>query len=199
MDEKRSGELRDERPHAEKKLGVFYSPSQGAARGGYIVPMEPLSVGPGEAGPEDEPLITKFHEKLSERSVYLRYFQPLKLSTRTAHERLTRICFIDYDREMALVAERKDPATGETKGGLTMKKGENYVGDAQFELATIADPGPASAVLGRVRTIRRQAGGHGRARRGERSGVTHRGRGLLRLHLRAWRHHDGPVIVPHAF
>ncbi len=63
--------------------------------------------------PEDEPLIIKFHERLSERSVYLRYFQPLKLSTRTAHERLTRICFIDYDREMALVAEHRDPASGE--------------------------------------------------------------------------------------
>ena len=25
-----------------------------------------------------------------------------------SHERLTRLCFIDYDREMALVAERKD-------------------------------------------------------------------------------------------
>ncbi len=63
--------------------------------------------------PEDEPAIIKFHEKLSERSVYLRYFQPMKLSTRTSHERLTRICFIDYDREMALVAERRDPASGE--------------------------------------------------------------------------------------
>ena len=63
--------------------------------------------------PEDEPLIIKFHEKLSARSVYLRYFQPLKLSTRTAHERLTRICFIDYDREMALVAERRDASGGE--------------------------------------------------------------------------------------
>ena len=29
--------------------------------------------------PEDEPLMVKFHETLSERSVYLRYFQPLKL------------------------------------------------------------------------------------------------------------------------
>ena len=57
--------------------------------------------------PEDEPLIVEFHKKLSERSVYLRYFQPLKLSTRTAHERLTRICFLDYNREMALVAERR--------------------------------------------------------------------------------------------
>jgi acetyltransferase len=58
--------------------------------------------------PEDEPLLIKFHEKLSERTVYLRYFQPLKLSQRTAHERLTRICFLDYDREMALVVERKN-------------------------------------------------------------------------------------------
>ena len=57
--------------------------------------------------PEDEPLLIKLHQALSERSVYLRYFQPLKLSQRTAHERLTRICFIDYDREMALVIERK--------------------------------------------------------------------------------------------
>jgi acetyltransferase len=65
--------------------------------------------------PEDEPLIIKFHEKLSERSVYLRYFQPMKLSTRTAHERMTRICFIDYDREMALVVEWRDPASGELR------------------------------------------------------------------------------------
>jgi acetyltransferase len=57
--------------------------------------------------PEDEPLLIKLHQALSERTVYLRYFQPLKLSQRTAHERLTRICFIDYDREMALTVERK--------------------------------------------------------------------------------------------
>ena len=56
--------------------------------------------------PEDEPKLIDFHEKLSERTVYLRYFQPLKFSQRTAHERLTRICFIDYKREMALVVER---------------------------------------------------------------------------------------------
>ena len=63
--------------------------------------------------PEDEPLIVKFHEKLSARTVYLRYFQPMKLSTRTSHERMTRICFIDYDREMALVAERRNLETDE--------------------------------------------------------------------------------------
>lgn len=65
--------------------------------------------------PEDEPAIVKFHETLSERTVYLRYLQALKLSQRVAHDRLTRICFIDYDHEIALVAEKKDPATGESK------------------------------------------------------------------------------------
>ena len=57
--------------------------------------------------PEDEPLLIKLHQVLSERTVYLRYFQPLRLNQRTAHDRLTRICFIDYDREMALVVEHK--------------------------------------------------------------------------------------------
>ena len=63
--------------------------------------------------PEDEPLMVKFHETLSEESVYMRYFHMMNLTQRTAHERLTRICFIDYDREMALVAEHTDPETGE--------------------------------------------------------------------------------------
>ena len=57
--------------------------------------------------PEDEPGMIKFHTNLSERSVYLRFFQPLKLTQRTSHDRLTRACFIDYDREMALIAERE--------------------------------------------------------------------------------------------
>ena len=63
--------------------------------------------------PEDEPLMVKFHETLSDRSVYLRYFCSLSLSRRVAHERLLRICFGDYDREMALVAELTDSDTGE--------------------------------------------------------------------------------------
>jgi hypothetical protein len=65
--------------------------------------------------PEDEPLMVKFHEMLSDRTVYLRYFCSLSLSRRVAHERLLRICFGDYDREMALVAENKDPHTGESR------------------------------------------------------------------------------------
>jgi acetyltransferase len=63
--------------------------------------------------PEDEPLMVRFHEELSEESVYLRYAHMINLKHRIAHERLTRICFIDYDREMLLVADRQDPDTSE--------------------------------------------------------------------------------------
>lgn len=64
--------------------------------------------------PEDEPLMVKFHETLSEQTVYMRYLHAIKLSARTAHERLTRICFIDYGREMALVAKHTD-SSGEVE------------------------------------------------------------------------------------
>jgi acetyltransferase len=60
--------------------------------------------------PEDEPLMVNFHQTLSDRSVYLRYFHALSLSSRVAHDRLVRICFVDYDREMAIVAEQRDVA-----------------------------------------------------------------------------------------
>ncbi len=65
--------------------------------------------------PEDEPLMVKFHESLSEQTVYLRYFHMENLSSRVAHERLLRKCFIDYDREMALVAEKADAAPGQNE------------------------------------------------------------------------------------
>ncbi len=65
--------------------------------------------------PEDEPLIVNFHQDVSEESIYFRYFHMIKLQARVAHERLTRICFIDYDREMALVADYQNPETGEQK------------------------------------------------------------------------------------
>ena len=60
--------------------------------------------------PEDEPLMAAFHKNISERSVYFRYLHLMGLSERVAHDRLTRACFIDYAREMALVAESRDGA-----------------------------------------------------------------------------------------
>jgi len=62
--------------------------------------------------PEDEPLMVRFHRTLSNDTVYFRYLGLLALDERIRHERLVRLCFIDYDRELALVADHADPETG---------------------------------------------------------------------------------------
>lgn len=83
--------------------------------------------------PEDEPRMVRFHETLSERTVYFRYLQSLQLTQRVAHDRLTRICFIDYDREIALVAERPDPQTGQPEIlGVGRLQRISGTGDAEF-------------------------------------------------------------------
>ncbi len=84
--------------------------------------------------PEDEPAMEKFHGTLSERAVYMRYFRTFHIDQRTAHERLTRICFIDYDRGMVLVAERDSPGAEREiigVGRLTKIPGSN---DSEFAL-----------------------------------------------------------------
>lgn len=65
--------------------------------------------------PDDEGRMTRFHKGLSERSVYMRYFESLSLAMRTAHARLERICFADPRQETVLVALALDPRTGERK------------------------------------------------------------------------------------
>jgi len=60
---------------------------------------------------EDEPYIVKFHESLSDRSVYLYFLQPKRLSERAHHDRLSRICHGDYYNEISLIVE--DPQAGE--------------------------------------------------------------------------------------
>lgn len=83
--------------------------------------------------PDDEPAMVRFHQTLSEDSVRLRYFTPLKLGDRVAHRRLSRICFIDYDREMALVVEKQGAGGSEilAVGRLTKLRGMN---EAEFAL-----------------------------------------------------------------
>jgi acetyltransferase len=92
------------------KLAIRPYPAQYASewttQDGMLVTIRPIR-------PEDEPLLVKFHATLSEESVYMRYFHVMRYNQRVAHQRLTRICYIDYDREMALVVDRKDPQTGE--------------------------------------------------------------------------------------
>jgi acetyltransferase len=86
--------------------------------------------------PEDESALQNFHSELSEKSVYQRFFDFVSLDHRIAHERLIRICFNDYDREWAIVAE-----IGEQKfkriigiGRLTRIPGTNY---AQLKMTII--------------------------------------------------------------
>jgi acetyltransferase len=85
--------------------------------------------------PEDEPLIVRFHQTLSEETVYQRYFSSFKLTDRIAHDRLTRICFNDYDLEIALVVERDSPKPREREilavGRLSKLHGGN---EAEFAL-----------------------------------------------------------------
>jgi acetyltransferase len=90
------------RPYPTQYMSAY------TAKNGETLTIRPIR-------PEDEPLMVKFHEHLSERSVYLRFFQPLQLAQRTAHERLTRMCFIDYDRELALIATRIEPGTKQSE------------------------------------------------------------------------------------
>jgi acetyltransferase len=139
------------------KLAVRPYPSQYVApwtmKDGAEVMIRPIM-------PEDEPMLVKFHETLSEQSVYMRYFHMIALSQRIAHERLTRICYVDYDREIALVAEQKDLATGERVllgvGRLTKEPGTD---EAQFAIL-VADPvqgrGLGSELLKRLIEIGRK-------------------------------------------
>ena len=109
--------------------------------------------------PEDEPLIIKFHHTISEESVYFRYFHLIKLSRRIAHERLTRLCFIDYDRQIALVADYKNPHTQQHEilavGRLSKLNGKQ---EAEFALI-ISDrhqcQGLGSELLGQLLQIGR--------------------------------------------
>ena len=124
-------------------------------RGGVPVTIRPIR-------PEDEPLMVRFHRTLSNETVHARYFSSLKLAERTAHERLARVCFIDYDRVMALVTERADRDSGEREmvavGRLIKAHGVN---EAEFALLVADDwqrRGIGSELLRRLVSVARDEG-----------------------------------------
>jgi acetyltransferase len=83
------------RPYPMKYAGTW------TAKNNVSVTIRPIL-------PEDEEMMVKFHATLSDRSVFLRYLQPMMLQERVVHDRLSQICHCDYDREIALVAEGRD-------------------------------------------------------------------------------------------
>ncbi len=124
-------------------------------RNGETVDIRPIR-------PEDEPAMVKFHESLSERTVYQRYLQLLNLSQRTAHERLAHICYVDYARQMAIVVERKDPKTGESQIiAVGRLQGLTGVREAEFSIV-VADEfqkmGLGTELLNRLIDIGRKEG-----------------------------------------
>jgi len=109
--------------------------------------------------PEDETLMARFHTMLSEESVYARYAQALSLRQRTAHERLARLCFIDYDRQIALVAIDEQPQPRIVAVARLIKLHASR--DAEFAV-TVADAyqhiGLGSELMSRLTAIGRDEG-----------------------------------------
>ncbi len=130
--------------------------------------VEPWSSRRGESflirpiRPEDETAMVAFHRQLSEDTVYYRYFAALGLDRRIAHERLVRVCFGDYDRELALVAEHEDSGTGERGIAAVGRLSQtNTPGTAEFAIL-VADPfqghGLGTELLRRLVAIGRDEG-----------------------------------------
>jgi acetyltransferase len=107
--------------------------------------------------PEDELMLRKFHETLSERTVHMRYLKAMQLSQRIAHERLARLCYIDYDREIALVAVRRNPYNNAPElmavGRLTKRAGTNSAEYAVIVSDRFQHQGLGSEMLRRLVAI----------------------------------------------
>jgi len=77
------------RPYPEEYV------TQRKLKDGAAIKLRPIK-------PEDEPL---WHELLGDCSTQSRWFRFNYLFKQTTHEMASRYCFIDYDRELAIVAE----------------------------------------------------------------------------------------------
>jgi acetyltransferase len=82
--------------------------------------------------PEDETLMRPFHAKISDQSVYTRYSYAFRLSGRIAHDYLSRMCFIDYLREMTLVALYTNAAGAPEIVGVGQLVMERNCNEAEF-------------------------------------------------------------------
>jgi len=111
--------------------------------------------------PDDESLMVDFHHQLSEMSIYMRFFSALKLDVRVAHERLMTKCFIDYDREMALVAEYTNETGARHLAGIA-RMVRNHSGNSAEVAFLVADKfqnrGMGTHLLERIIHVARKEG-----------------------------------------
>lgn len=88
--------------------------------------------------PEDEPLIVDFHKRISEESVYTRFLSDMRYEDRVSHNRLIRVCHVDYDRDIALVVLDQSNSTPKVIAAarLTKEHGQNI---AEFSMLVADD------------------------------------------------------------
>ncbi|MFO0929516.1 MAG: bifunctional acetate--CoA ligase family protein/GNAT family N-acetyltransferase [Gemmataceae bacterium] len=113
--------------------------------------------------PEDEPLIIDLHGRHSERSIRMRFFSLVKTLSRDS---LIRLCHLDYDREMALVAELQgvgrtqvlgvsryylNPATGVAEYALIVEDAHQRKGLGRYLLTRLIE-------IARERGVRKLVG-----------------------------------------
>ncbi|MFP5211818.1 MAG: GNAT family N-acetyltransferase [Acidobacteriota bacterium] len=97
-------------------------------RGNIEILMRPIK-------PEDAPLLIDLFHAMSPRSIYFRFFRPMK---ELSPDMLARFTQIDYDRDVALVAiERTD--AGERMLGVARLMGDPDVTKAEFSVV-VGDP-----------------------------------------------------------
>jgi acetyltransferase len=122
---------------------------------GGVVEIRPIK-------PEDEPLMTEFTMGLSPDNLYLRYFHAVSAASLISHEQLARLTFVDYDREMSLVAVRADAKSKRPQiiahGQLTKLHGSD---DAEFAIQVrdaYQGTGLGTELLNRLLEIARDEG-----------------------------------------
>jgi acetyltransferase len=128
--------------------------TQYEAEDGTLLTVRPIK-------PEDEPMAVHFHQTLSEQTVALRYMYNVPLEERITHERLAALTYVDYDRQIALVAV--DGASEEPRmvavARLKYLSGTKEVGE--FSILVSDDyqgKGLGSHLLDRLLTIGKQEG-----------------------------------------
>ena len=135
------------RPYPAEYAGSWTSPD------GEHIDIRPIRA-------EDEGLVRDFHRTLSEDTVYMRFAHLVGLDARIAHARLARSCFVDYGREIALVAQSRDDAAQRVLaiGNLVRTRSR---GEAEFALLVADDHqrhGLGTELLRRLIAIARAEG-----------------------------------------
>ena len=105
--------------------------------------------------------MAEFHRHLSEETVYRRYFAPLRLDVRVAHERLLKRCLVDYHNEMALVATCRQASEKEQIAaiGRLVKIGDSNRAEIAFVVADqYQHHGIGTYLLERIISIARKEG-----------------------------------------